>query len=486
MKPSKSVITEIYFILLTTSLVVLNLGFFVFSSIDNRTFELLSMVAMVGGGSFCLLRMLALTRRLKTVQVVERQLSAVGAVAGASPVAAPKNYDSLSPVLSPSRIGQGWNQLVESLQEKEVDREIDRRMETLAGGQKSEKFARALRSLNDGLAISDADQRITYANTAFEAMLLGEPDQRELQDSPIREVLGEVGYHNWHEHADELFAGTKPINVNLKLGASIHDGVHQVSRMPLEGRFAEQSGFVWTLRDVTQQCIARESHEQFLASATHELRTPLTNIRAYTESLLTQQEATPEQQKEFYNVIHTEAARLGRLLNELLDIQQLEAGSMTIQANQFEIQRMVAEIQDHLNPLLAEQDQKFVCRIAPDLTSIEADKEKVTSCLINLLGNAVKYTPQGGEIRLLAERIDTWIEITVVDTGIGIAEEELPKIFDRFYRCDDERVGEIEGNGLGLAFCQEVARLHGGDLVVESQLDKGSRFTLRLPATSSE
>jgi len=254
----------------------------------------------------------------------------------------------------------------------------------------------------------------------------------------------------------------------------------------LEGRFAEQSGFVWMLRDVTQQCIARESHEQFLASATHELRTPLTNIRAYTESLLTQQEATPEQQKEFYNVIHTEAARLGRLLNELLDIQQLEAGSMTIQTNQFEIQRMVAEIQDHLNPLLVEQDQKFACRIAPDLTSIEADKEKVTSCLINLLGNAVKYTPPGGEIRLLAERIDTWIDITVVDTGIGIAKEELPEIFDRYYACDDESVGEIEGNGLGVACCQEVARLQGGELVVESQLDKGSRFTLRLPATSSE
>ena len=483
MKPSKSVITEIYFILLTTSLVVLNLGFFVFSSIDNRTFELLSMVAMVGGGSFCLLRMLALTRRLKTVQVVERQLNAVAAVGS---LAAPRNYDSLSPVLTPSRIGQGWNQLVESLQEKEVDREIDRRMETLPGGQKSEMFARALRSLSDGLVISDANQQITYANTAFEAMLFGEPDQRELEDSLICEVLSDVGYHNWQEHASELFAGTKPVTANLKLGASIHDGVHQVSRLPLEGRFAEQSGFVWMLRDVTQQCIARESHEQFLASATHELRTPLTNIRAYTESLLTQQEATQEQQKEFYNVIHTEAARLGRLLNELLDIQQLEAGSMTIQANQFEIQRMVAEIQDHLNPLLAEQDQKFVCRIAPDLTSIEADKEKVTSCLINLLGNAIKYTPQGGEIRLLAERIDTWIEITVVDTGIGIAEEELPRIFDRFYRCDDERVGEIEGNGLGLAFCQEVARLHGGDLVVESQLDKGSRFTLRLPAASSE
>ena len=145
---------------------------------------------------------------------------------------------------------------------------------------------------------------------------------------------------------------------------------------------------------------------------------------------------------------------------------------------------MVKEVQDHINPLVGDKDLKLVCRIAPSLKTIHADKEKLTSCLVNLLGNAVKYTPDGGEVRLIADQQESHVSISVEDTGIGIAEEELDKIFERFYRCHDDRVSELEGNGLGLSFCMEVARLHGGELTVESQLNEGSRFTLRIPLTT--
>ncbi|MEM7474110.1 MAG: ATP-binding protein [Planctomycetota bacterium] len=478
MNASKALISEFYLILLITCLVVLSVGILLFGPSNSTFLDALVVIVILAGVSLGFCRMTAISKRVESIRLVEFQLSNLGATQDAP----------LQPIVAPSQVGSGWNRLVKTLEERKLDESIDRRLQQNSNGQQGEKFARALRSLNEGIAISDASFKLSYANTAFLNLLGKEEDlsEEDFTGRSILKILNENDYSNWEEEQNDLSNGNKPVSTSLWTGTSVHDGVHQITRLPLEGRVGEPAGFIWTVRDVTQQSIAQESHEQFLASATHELRTPLTNIRAYTESLLTIEDVTPGQQKEFYNVIHSEAGRLGRLLNELLDIQQLEAGSMTIQTNQFEIHRMIQEVQEHLGPLVEEKGLSFTCRIAPDLTTIEADKERVTSCLINLLGNAVKYTPSGGEVRLLAERTDEWIEIVVVDTGIGIHQDELESIFDRFYRCKDERVIDIEGNGLGLAFSLEVARLHGGDLVVESQIDKGSRFTLRLPTPNEE
>jgi signal transduction histidine kinase len=194
--------------------------------------------------------------------------------------------------------------------------------------------------------------------------------------------------------------------------------------------------------------------------------------------------ATAAQQREFFNVITTEAVRLGRLLDDLLNLQQLQAGSMTLQSANFDVLRMLHEVEAHIQPLVEERGLKLVSRVAPNVKPIYADKEKLTACLINLLGNAVKYTNEG-EIRLIAEQLPGALVISVEDTGIGIAEENLPKLFDRFFRCPDERVQLVEGNGLGLAFAREVVSLHNGQLTVESELNQGSRFTVRIPLPSN-
>lgn len=386
----------------------------------------------------------------------------------------------LHPILSQSAISSGWNRIVERIENRNLDEAIERRLQSVTSTGKTERFARALRSMSEGVVMTDARGQIHYTNPAWDSMLGQESAEAPKAESIIT-ALQSLGCQNWDKAVEKVTRGTKPISIELHLGSTVHDGVLQLSRLPLVGRANESDGFLWTLRDVTQAALARDAHEQFLSSATHELRTPLTNIRAYTESLLEIEDISPTQQREFFNIINSEAGRLGRLLNQLLDIQQLEAGSMTLNSSTFDIQRMVAEVQDHIQPLVAEKSLTMTCKIAPNLKSIEADKEKITSCLVNLLGNAVKYTPSEGEIRLVAEQQETHVAISIEDTGIGIAEDELPKVFDRFYRCADERVNELEGNGLGLAFCMEVARLHGGELNVESEYNKGSKFTLRLP-----
>lgn len=444
---------------------------------ENQTIQLTLVCVALAGGCFLLLLVGRFRTRLAATDALERQLVAI--VQNQEP-----DTSQLNPILDQTAAGRGWNSMVELVNKSALEEGIDRRLQENVSSRKTERFGRAVRSLPEGLAITDSQGAISYANPAW-VSLIGQEDEDEakLLGSTVVHCMAKMEFTNWEDHLATLSQGVRPITVNLNRGHNIHDGVLQLSRIPLEGRANESAGFVWTLRDITQSALARDSHEQFLASATHELRTPLTNIRGYTESLLEIEDISPDQQKEFFNVIYSEAGRLGRLLNELLDIQQLEAGSMTVQSNPFDVLRMVQEVQEHIGPLMKEKELKFVCRIAPNLKTIHADKEKITSCLVNLLGNAAKYTPDGGEVRLIAEQLESSVNISVEDNGIGIADDELPKIFERFYRCQDERVNKLEGNGLGLSFCMEVARLHGGELTVDSQLNKGSRFTLKIPLT---
>lgn len=411
--------------------------------------------------------------RLSTTSRLEQQIAGVSAVGSSIQI------ESLHSIIDNTPIGKNWNQLVKLFQEKKADDAIERRIASESkkdGG--NQRFARAFRSMQEGIAISDIDGRISYVNTAWENIVV---DSDSLLGGSIVDCLKSNNFMNWDDASPEFLSGSRPMTWELRCGFTIADGVVQLGRTPLEGRSDESEGFVWTLKDITQQALVRDSHEQFLGSATHELRTPITNIKGYAESLIEVDDISPDQQKEFFNIIHSEANRLGRLLNELLDIQQLEAGSMTLSTSPFDVLRMIQEVQEQISPLIADKDLKLISRIPPDLKTIEADKEKIISCLINLLGNAIKYTPSGGEVRVQAEQQEDSISISVEDTGIGIAESELPKIFDRFYRCQDKRVSELEGNGLGLAFSMEVARLHNGELKVDSQLDRGSRFTLVLP-----
>ncbi|MFK7737552.1 MAG: ATP-binding protein [Pirellulaceae bacterium] len=470
LQKQNSLFAEIFSTVLVSGLTLFVFGWFIATFPELKSWQQLSVLgALALGGSIVFLGLLRFRARLQVSGVVETQLANLS-----------KSLE-INPVVTTSGVGAGWNRLVAYVRDRTLDQAIDRRLKENASNRTTEQYARAFRSLQEGIAITDSDGCIKYANPAWCALMGEAIEEENVEGAPVIEILTACRYTNFEDIADTIRSGMKPITADLACGLSVHDGVRQLDRLPLEGRSGESSGFVWTLRDVTQARIARESHEQFLASATHELRTPLTNIRAYTESLLTIEEVTPVQQKEFYNVIHSEAGRLGRLLNELLDIQQLEAGSMTLQTANFDILRMVQEVQEQLNPLLSEKKLNFVCRIAPDLKSIIADKEKITSCLINLLGNAIKYTPEQGEVKLIAERQESCISICVIDTGIGISESEISKVFDRFYRCQDERVVDVEGNGLGLAFCMEVAKLHGGDLTLESELNKGSKFTLQIP-----
>lgn len=262
------------------------------------------------------------------------------------------------------------------------------------------------------------------------------------------------------------------------------EGVLRFGRLPLltDGSAAIVQ-HLWTVRDVTQQKLAEEMRNEFICMATHELRTPLANIKAYAETLTDNDFSDVEQQKHFLNVINAEATRLSRFVEELLNISKMEAGSLSLALQSVDLERLLAEVVEKVRPQMNQKNIAFEMSLPPKLPRLDLDKDKFAAALVNLLGNAAKYTPNDGRVALKVAAAGKELQISVEDTGIGISADELPKLFTKFFRSADERVQDIPGSGLGLAFTQEVARLHGGKLVVHSELNKGSQFILTIPLT---
>ena len=239
--------------------------------------------------------------------------------------------------------------------------------------------------------------------------------------------------------------------------------------------------WVWSVRDITQLAIVDEAKNQFVSTATHELRTPLANIKAYAETLSLDSTIDPEKQKEFCNIINQEATRLARFVDEMLSVNQMEVGAMSLDRREVDLERVVQDVVQSVEPQMTAKQIVFETKLPPKFPKLRLDRDKFHAALVNLVGNAAKYTPDGGRVALHLEWTPAEMVIHVEDTGIGISAEELPKVFEKFFRSQDERVRQISGNGLGLTYTQEIVRLHGGRLTAQSELNKGTRFTLTLP-----
>ncbi|MCA9047510.1 MAG: hypothetical protein KDA89_02205, partial [Planctomycetaceae bacterium] len=335
-----------------------------------------------------------------------------------------------------------------------------------------------MNTLSDGVALAGAGGTLTSANRSFRA-LLGVPAAGDISHENIFALLSRFAGCD----SSELLRGTssRPKRADLQRSNNIADGVYRVCGVPLQTAAGESDAVVWTIRDVTQQKLADQMRTQFVETATHELRTPLANIRAYAETLQLADDIPIEQQKEFINIINAEATRLGRFVDELLNLSRMDAGSITISRHETDFERLLNECIEHSRPQMNQKNQTFETQIPAKLPMLRVDKDKIAACLINLLGNASKYTPAGGEIRLIVEESSRELSLSVKDTGFGISETDLPNVFARFYRSDDERVREESGSGLGLAYTSEIVRLHGGRLTVDSKLNEGSQFAMHLP-----
>jgi signal transduction histidine kinase len=228
--------------------------------------------------------------------------------------------------------------------------------------------------------------------------------------------------------------------------------------------------------------VAEESRNAFVAHATHELRTPLTNIRLYLETAMEDGEADPAVRGKCLNVINQEARRLERIVGEMLSVSEIEAGSLRIKRDDVRLDVLFEDLKTDYQPQAEEKKIALTFNLPPKLPVINGDRDKILLAMHNLVGNALKYTPEGGTVTIDVKEDGKMLTFAVTDSGIGISQEDAERIFERFYRAKDTRVEKITGTGLGLTLAREVVRLHGGVVTVDSELNKGSTFTITLPA----
>ena len=346
---------------------------------------------------------------------------------------------------------------------------------------------RALRSLDEGLIIAETNGRITFANQSA-VQIIGLPERKligsdlfarlaeagkgaEISKSLTGKTLADLLDEHQTIEREIVIGRAAPRYYMLRLSAVVSD----------ENGFDETIGIVAALSDVSQHRELQKTKNDVIALVTHELRTPLTAIQGMSE-LLTDHEIEPEAQGKMLSTINSEAKRLARMVNEYLDITRLESGAQKARFAPVNIDDLIEQTLLLLEPLAARREIKFVRRFEAIQPNIDADAELLTRSVTNIVANAIKYSPDKTSITAETRSDDKFLKIIVRDEGFGISADQLPRIFEKFYRVPPRKQSsEVAGTGLGLALTQEIVELHGGRIEVESELNKGSKFTIFLP-----
>lgn len=243
-----------------------------------------------------------------------------------------------------------------------------------------------------------------------------------------------------------------------------------------------REGIIVVIHDVTQSYELDRSRREFVANVSHELRTPLTTIKMVLESLAGDETITEnEMTKSFLSMAETESSRMEALIKNLLTLSQLDNRTMQLNIKPLNITDSVASIAKTLSYTAEKKGQTLTFDGVYDPLTVNGDKIRLEQVIINIVSNAIKYTGEGGKIRLMLRDVGKDVEIVVADNGMGIPKEDLPRLFERFYRVEKARNSDKGGTGLGLAIAKEFALAHGGDIRVASELGKGTVFTIVLP-----
>ena len=243
------------------------------------------------------------------------------------------------------------------------------------------------------------------------------------------------------------------------------------------------SGAVLVFHDVTELRRLERMRQDFVANVSHELKTPLASIKAYTETLLDWALHDENVNVRFLNRIEEQADRLNQLILDLLSLARLESGHEVFQHGPLAVSAVVETcIETHRGRAEAKElDLRLDLGPVDESTLVVADEEAVHQILDNLIDNAIKYTPEGGWVRVACQLSDDAVELEVADSGIGIPRDDLPRVFERFYRVDKARSREMGGTGLGLSIVKHLIQSIGGQITVDSRVGEGTRFNVKLP-----
>ncbi len=286
----------------------------------------------------------------------------------------------------------------------------------------------------------------------------------------------------------DILEDVLPLNEALEIKPqSFFDTNYSVGEMSLKvfiapfGDNEREGGIMAVIHDITEQTKLDNVRREFVANVSHELRTPLTNVKSYSETLFEKDDIDRETEKEFLNVIMKESDRMSRIVSDLLTLSRFDYGNAQLDISNVQISKLVERVYQAMYLEAVKHNHELSLELKGSIPEIPCDSHKIEQVLVNIVSNAVKYTPDGGRIEVFVWAEAGEVFISVTDNGIGVPEDDVSRIFERFYRVDKARSRDAGGSGLGLTIAQEIVERHGGRITFESNKGQGSTVTIVLP-----
>ncbi|MBN8191746.1 PAS domain-containing protein [Bacillus sp. NTK074B] len=302
-----------------------------------------------------------------------------------------------------------------------------------------------------------------------------------LKESQLKKVRYHevIHYQEVNKLVEEIFMTEERLRKQILLPHKLDRKHYEVYGAPIIGNNDEWKGIVVVFHDITELKKLEQMRKDFVANVSHELKTPITSIKGFSETLLDGAMNDPETLKSFLDIILKESDRLQSLIKDLLELSKIEKQGFELNVEQVEVAGLIEDVM----PILKEKAKPKEISLQSDFDSrglAEVDSYRLKQVFINLISNAIVYTPKGGDVWITLEEDQGKVYVRVKDNGMGISPEELPRIFERFYRVDKARSRNSGGTGLGLAIVKHIIEAHEGDIKVESELNQGTTFTVSL------
>lgn len=324
--------------------------------------------------------------------------------------------------------------------------------------------------MTDGILAFDMDGKISLTNPAATRLLRIMPE-----DDTFDKIFGKynidvnlekvIYLENWTSTAQR---------------ATIGDNYIYMFFAPLRNEDETPTGVIVVIQDITEHVKLDNMRKEFVADVSHELKTPITSIMGYADTLL-EGEYDKETQEKFLNVIATEARRMAKLVTDLLTLSKYDNDEDRTKKVEFDLGELVKKCQEKLQIEIQKKGHNAECFVTANIPSVYADKDGIERVVLNILTNSIKYTPEKGTIKMYVGYIYNDAYVKIIDNGLGIPEEDLNRIFERFYRVDKSRTREMGGTGLGLSIAKEILDKSNGSIDIKSKKDQGTEVVIRIP-----
>ena len=329
--------------------------------------------------------------------------------------------------------------------------------------------------MTDGIIAFNMEGKIILVNPAATRLLRIMPEE-DTFEKIFEKIDVEINMEktiyldDWTSSEERVTVGDKHINLFFA---------------PLKEENQRPAGVMVVIQDITEHVRLDNMRKEFVADVSHELKTPITSIMGYADTLL-EAEYDKQTQDKFLNVIAQEARRMAKLVTDLLALSRFDNNQIKQEKEEFDLGELVKKCQEKVGPQIKKKKHEVECFVTANVPPVYADKDGIERVVLNILTNSIKYTKEGGHIKIYVGFVYNDAYIKVIDNGIGIPEQDLERIFERFYRVDKARTREMGGTGLGLSIAKEILDRNDGSIDMKSEYGKGTEVVIRIPTVQDK